>query len=55
MSKVKLPSPVTTLKCQGMPLVLALPGLGGEYVFTLPTFTVVSDQVTFVTALFVCL
>lgn len=55
MSKVKLPSSVTTLKCQGMPLVLALPGLDGEYVFTLPTFTVVSDQVTFVTALFVSL
>lgn len=33
--------------------MLALPGLGGEYVFTLPTFTVVSDQVTFVTVLFV--
>lgn len=30
-----------------------MPGLGGEYVFTLPTFTVVSDQVTFVTVLFV--
>lgn len=55
MSKVKLPSPVTTLKCQGMPLVLALPGLGGEYVFTLPIFIVVSDQITIVMALFVSL
>lgn len=39
VSKVKLPSLVTILKCQGMPLVLALPGLGGVH----PTHI---DQVT---------
>ena len=38
MRKVKLPSLVTILKCQGTPFVLALPGLGGESLFTLLTF-----------------
>lgn len=37
VSKVKLPSLVTNLKYQGMSLVLVLPGLGGESVFTLLT------------------